>query len=295
MSQSRFRAVKAYKNEAFLSSPDARVLRILSEYIEPQARFRELQVRDTIVIFGSARIPSPEKARENFELAKSTGADLARAQMQLDMSRYYEETRQLSFRLTEWSKALEGGDRRFVVCSGGGPGIMEAANRGASEARGVNVGLNISLPFEQAGNPYITRRLSFEFHYFFMRKYWFAYLAKAIVAMPGGFGTLDEFMEVVTLVQTLKIKKPMPIVLFGSKFWNEVLNLEALVRYGMIGEEDLKLFLRTDSVDEAFEFITGELTRRVLNNSDSGDAADKESAHMDPPPNPEQRSEAREG
>jgi len=294
MSQSRFRAVKAYKNEAFLSSPDARVLRILSEYIEPQARFRELQVRDTIVIFGSARIPSPEKARENCELAKATGVDLARAQMQLDMSRYYEETRQLSYRLTEWSKALEGGDRRFVVCSGGGPGIMEAANRGASEARGVNVGLNISLPFEQAGNPYITRRLSFEFHYFFMRKYWFAYLAKAIVAMPGGFGTLDEFMEVVTLVQTLKIKKPMPIVLFGSKFWNEVLNLEALVRYGMIGEDDLKLFLRTDSVDEAFEFITGELTRRVLNSAENGDAHDKESAHMDPPPNPEERSEARE-
>jgi uncharacterized protein (TIGR00730 family) len=294
MSQSRFRAVKAYKNEAFLSSPDARVLRILSEYIEPQARFRELQVRDTIVIFGSARIPSPEKARENFELAKASGVDLARAQMQLDMSRYYEDTRQLSYRLTEWSKALEGGDRRFVVCSGGGPGIMEAANRGASEARGVNVGLNISLPFEQAGNPYITRRLSFEFHYFFMRKYWFAYLAKAIVAMPGGFGTLDEFMEVVTLVQTLKIKKPMPIVLFGSKFWNEVLNLEALVRYGMIGAEDLKLFLRTDSVDEAFEFITGELTRRVLNSADNGEAHDKESAHMDPPPTPEERSEARE-
>jgi uncharacterized protein (TIGR00730 family) len=284
MSQGRFRAVKAYKNEAFLSSPDARLLRILSEYLEPQARFRELQVRDTIVIFGSARIPSPEKAQEHFEQAKASGGDLERAKMQLEMSRYYEQTRELAYRLTEWSKALEGGDRRFVVCSGGGPGIMEAANRGASEARGVNVGLNISLPFEQAGNQYITRRLSFEFHYFFMRKYWFAYLAKAIVAMPGGFGTLDEFMEVVTLVQTLKIKKPMPIVLFGSKFWNDVLNLDALVRYGTIGADDLKLFLRTDSVDEAFEFITGELTRRVLT---PVEAVDREVAHMDPPPTPD--------
>jgi uncharacterized protein (TIGR00730 family) len=193
------------------------------------------------------------------------------------MSQYYEATRELAYRLTEWSKSLEGRERRFVICSGGGPGIMEAANRGASEAKGVNIGLNISLPFEQVGNAYITRRLSFEFHYFFMRKYWFAYLAKAIIAMPGGFGTLDEFMEVVTLVQTLKIKKPLPIVLFGKKFWDEVLRFDPLVKYGTISPEDLNLFLRTDSVDEAFEFVTGELTRRVLTNGD------RSGSRMDPP------------
>jgi uncharacterized protein (TIGR00730 family) len=282
MSQSRFRAVKAYKNEAFLGSPDARVLRILAEYIEPQARFRDLQVRDTIVIFGSARILAPDAAQANLERVKAAGGDVQRAQIALEMSRYYAATQELAFRLTEWSKALEGRERRFVICSGGGPGIMEAANRGASEARGVNVGLNISLPFEQMGNPYITRRLSFEFHYFFMRKYWFAYLAKAIVAMPGGFGTLDEFMEVVTLIQTLKIKKALPIVLFGKKFWDEVLNFDALVRYGTISAEDLNLFMRTDSVDEAFEFLTRELTKLVAN------GGDKSPTRMDPPLIPEE-------
>jgi uncharacterized protein (TIGR00730 family) len=264
----RFRAVKAYENEAFLQSPDARMLRILAEYLEPQARFRELKVRDTIVIFGSARIPSREVALRELEEARAAGGDVVNAEHRLEMSSYYEATRELAFRLTEWSKALEGRERRFVICSGGGPGIMEAANRGASEARGVNIGLNISLPFEQAENPYITRRLTFDFHYFFMRKYWFAYLAKAIVAMPGGFGTLDEFMELVTLVQTLKIKKPMPMVLFGTKFWSEVIDFEPMVRFGTISAEDLDLFLRTDSVDEAFEFITGELTRRVLSGGD---------------------------
>jgi hypothetical protein len=274
---SRFRAVKAYKNEAFLASPDARILRILSEYLEPQARFRDLQVRDTIVIFGSARFLSREKALEGLAVAEREGGDVERARIALEMSQYYEATRELAYRLTEWSKSLEGRERRFVICSGGGPGIMEAANRGASEAKGVNIGLNISLPFEQVGNAYITRRLSFEFHYFFMRKYWFAYLAKAIIAMPGGFGTLDEFMEVVTLVQTLKIKKPLPIVLFGKKFWDEVLRFDPLVKYGTISPEDLNLFLRTDSVDEAFEFVTGELTRRVLTNGD------RSGSRMDPP------------
>ena len=262
MNPSRFQSVKAYKNQAFLNSADARVLRILSEYLEPHARFRELQVRDTIVIFGSARIPSREQAEEALAEARSKGKDspeVTRAQADLKMSEYYEATRELAFRLTEWSKALEGKDRRFAICSGGGPGIMEAANRGASEAKGLNIGLNISLPFEQEGNAYITRRLAFEFHYFFMRKYWFTYLAKAIVAMPGGFGTLDEFMEVVTLIQTFKIKKRMPVVLFGNDYWSEVVNFEAMAKWGTISPEDLDLFHRTDSVDEAFDFITSEL------------------------------------
>jgi uncharacterized protein (TIGR00730 family) len=215
-------------------------------------------------------------AAAELEAAKAGKGDLQRAEMRLKMSRYYEDTRELAARLTTWSKSLEGTDRRFVVCSGGGPGIMEAANRGASEAKGENIGLNISLPFEQVDNPYITRRLAFEFHYFFMRKYWFSYLAKAMVVMPGGFGTFDEFMEVVTLVQTLKIKKRMPIVLFGMDYWNEVIRFEPMVKYGTISPEDLNLFYRTDSVDDAFSFLVKELETHVLGKGANGEfLADK--------------------
>ncbi|MBK7642395.1 MAG: LOG family protein [Planctomycetes bacterium] len=264
MSESRFRPVKAYKNENFIASPDARPLRILAEYVEPQTRFHELRVRDTIVFFGSARFCSREKAEAELAAARASGGDVGRAEMRLRTSRYYEETRQLAFRLTQWSKSLTDSERRFVVCSGGGPGIMEAANRGASEAKGENIGLNISLPFEQSDNPYITRRLAFEFHYFFMRKFWFSYLAKAMVVMPGGFGTLDEFMEVVTLVQTLKIKKHLPIVLFGTDYWDKILHCGPMVEYGTISPEDLNLFYRTDSVDEAFRYLVHELETHVL-------------------------------
>jgi len=264
MSDSRYRAIKAYKNEHFLNSPDARALRILSEYVEPETRFKEFHVKDTIVFFGSARFVSEEEALELVEKAKAGDGDLKAAELKLRMSRYYEDTRRLAARLTEWSKSLQGTERRFVVCSGGGPGIMEAANKGASEAKGENVGLNISLPFEQNDNPYITRRLTFEFHYFFMRKFWFSYLAKAMVVMPGGFGTLDEFMEVVTLVQTLKIKKRLPIVLFGTDYWDSILNLQPMVEYGTISPEDLDLFFRTDSVDEAYDYLVSELTEHFL-------------------------------
>jgi hypothetical protein len=276
MTESRFRAVKAYKNDTFLASTDARLLRMMAEYLEPESRFRELRVRDTIVFFGSARVPARDVALAELEAAKQNGGDVEAASMRVEMSRYYEATRQLAYRLTQWSKGLEGTDRRFVVCSGGGPGIMEAANRGASEARGENIGLNISLPFEQLDNPYITRRLAFEFHYFFMRKFWFSYLAKAMVVMPGGFGTFDEFMEVVTLVQTLKIKKHLPIVLFGSEYWNEVIHFEPMVRYGTISPEDVNLFFRTDSVDEAFEFITKDLSTHALRKPNGGYLADEE-------------------
>ena len=264
MSESRYRAIKAYENEGFLNSMDARPLRILSEYIEPETRFRELRVRDTVVFFGSARIVPRDVAESEVAAAERGEGSLEAARTRLAMSRYYEDTRELAYRLTEWSKNLPGTDRRFVVCSGGGPGIMEAANRGASEARGENVGLNISLPFEQLENPYITRRLAFEFHYFFMRKFWFTYLAKAMVIMPGGFGTLDEFMEMVTLVQTRKIRKPLPIVLYGTEYWDEVLNFEPMVRQGMISPEDLGLFFRTNSVEEAFEHLTRELGELVI-------------------------------
>lgn len=266
MSSSRYRAVKAYSNPAFLNSVDARPLRILAEYIEPETRLREMQVRDTIVVFGSARIPSKESAEAALAEAKASGdaQTIKIAERKLFISKYYEATRELSYRLTMWSKSLEGRKRRFVIASGGGPGIMEAANRGASDAKGENIGFNISLPFEQHDNPYITRRLSFEFHYFFMRKFWFSYLAKCVVIMPGGFGTLDEFLEVATLVQTDKIKKPMAIVLFGKEYWSKVLNFEPMIEYGTISEGDPDLFFMTDSVDEAFEYISTWLQENVL-------------------------------
>jgi len=264
MEESRFSAVKAYENLPFLHSPQARSLRILSEYLEPEARFRELRVRDTIVVFGSSRILSREVAEANMAAAKAGGDDLAQAERGLAMSRYYEETRELSKRLTEWSKNLEGTDRRFVICSGGGPGIMEAANRGASEARGENIGLNISIPFEQNENPYITRRLAFEFHYFFMRKYWFAYMAKAFIIMPGGFGTLDELMEVLTLIQTQKIRKKCALVLYGKDYWNEVINMQALVDAGTISQEDLDLFHWSETVDDALDYLTDWLSTNIL-------------------------------
>lgn len=254
---------KAYYDEEFLEDPEARPIRILSEYLEPKKRFDKLRIKDTILFFGSARIPSREDALAGLEAARGNGdgggGDVAKAEAMLEMSRYYEDTRELAARLTSWSKELKGKGRRFVVCSGGGPGIMEAANRGASEAKGENIGLCISLPEEQGGNKFITRQLSFMFHYFFMRKFWFLYMAKAMVIMPGGFGTLDEFAEALTLIQTMKMKKKMPIVLFGTDYWSQVINFDPMVKYGMINPEDVDLFLRTDSVDEAFEFITREL------------------------------------
>jgi len=212
----------------------------------------------------SSRILSGEEAAARLDTARQNGGDVTGAEQALAMSRYYEDCRELARRLTEWSKTLSEKKRRFVVCTGGGPGIMEAANRGASEAKGLNVGLTISLPNEQCGNTYITRNLTFEFHYFFMRKFWFVYLAKALVAFPGGFGTLDEFFEVMTLVQTRKLKKRLPIVLYGRTFWDKVMNLDALVEFGTISREDLDLFHTTDSVDEAFAFITRELEEKAL-------------------------------
>lgn len=252
---------KAYLNEPFLRSSDARALRILAEYLEPASRLAHYRVEDTIVFMGSARLIAREQAQAQLQQAQAAGGDVAHAQRDLDMSQYYEAARALAQRLTEWSKGLSESERRFVVCTGGGPGIMEAANRGASEARGINVGLSISLPMEQSGNPHITRELGFEFHYFFMRKFWFAYLAKAVIFFPGGFGTLDELFELLTLLQTHKIKKHMPIVLFGDHYWNDVLNFDALVRHGTINPEDLKLVHRTDSVDDAFDYVVGELTK----------------------------------
>lgn len=251
---------KAYHSREFLDSREARPLRILAEYLYPEARFAAHRVSDTIVFFGSSRIGPREEAAAALRAARRDGGDVQAAEQALAMSRYYEDCRELARRLTGWSKGLERRRRRFVVCTGGGPGIMEAANRGAAEAKGLNIGLSISLPREQRGNPYVSHHLAFEFHYFFMRKFWLAYLAKALIVFPGGFGTLDELFEVMTLVQTGKLRKRLPIVLFGSAFWEEALNWEALVRFGTVPAADLVLAHRTDSVDDAFRFIVGELT-----------------------------------
>ena len=268
MDDEPFHPVKAYRDEEFLSGRSARPLRILAEYMEPEERFREAHVRDTIVIFGSARIKSAEVAQNALKTAIAEGGDVTRAEKAVKMSLFYEESRELSSRLTKWSKSLDRVDKRFVICTGGGPGIMEAASRGASEAKGLNIGLNISLPFEQFANPYVTRNLAFEFHYFFTRKFWFAYLSKAIIAMPGGVGTLDELFETLTLMQTGKIRKKVPIVLYGKEYWDRVVDFDALVEFGTIDEEDLKLFHRADSVDEAFDYLTRELTENHLADPD---------------------------
>ncbi len=258
---------KAYSNAAFLNSRDGRALRILAEYLEPKSRFDREHVEDTIVFMGSARTLSRENAEAALKKAEAdgkSGGDLTTAQMALKMSVYYEAAHSLALRLTQWSKALDSIKKRFVVCTGGGPGIMEAANRGASAARGVNVGLTISLPMEEFDNPYITRGLAFRFHYFFMRKFWFYYLAKAVIVFPGGFGTLDELFELLTLVQTRKLKKPMPIVLFGTEYWSQVVDFDALVRHGMINAADVSLVHRTDSVDDAYDYVVKHLTQDAL-------------------------------
>jgi len=258
------RQPKSYEDTRFLQSRDARALRILAEYLEPLYRFQRHNVQDTIVFMGSARLRSEEAARAALAEAERAGEGIEAAQMALRLSIYYGAAQELAQRLTAWSKKLGREERRFVVCTGGGPGIMEAANRGACEAKGLSVGLTISIPDEEFGNPYISRGLDFYFHYFFMRKFWFVYLAKAVVLFPGGYGTLDELFEILTLVQTRKTRKRMPIVLFGTKYWDDVINFDALVKYGTISPGDLGLFHRTDSLDEAYDIITKGLTENAL-------------------------------
>jgi uncharacterized protein (TIGR00730 family) len=263
MTERKRAQTKAYQDPGFLNSKDARALRILSEYLEPKSRFDHFKVEDTIVFMGSARIQSREAAEEMLRKAKA-GKGREQAEMALKMSAYYEAARELASRLTKWSKALDQEERRFVVCTGGGPGIMEAANRGAAEARGMNVGLTISLPAEEFDNPYVTRELAFHFHYFFMRKFWFTYLAKAVIVFPGGYGTLDELFELLTLVQTHKMKKPMPIVLFGTEYWREIIDFDALAHHGTIDAKDIEIMHRTDSVDDAYEWIVKQLAEKAL-------------------------------
>ncbi len=268
---------KAYENVNFLKSPPARLIRVLCELIEPEVRFRHHKIKDTIVFFGSARTISREAAEKNLKeieahIAKKKSsaplellAQYEKAQRDLTMSRYYEDAVKLAEKMTRWSIELRDPGNRFIVCSGGGPGIMEAANKGAQNAGGYSVGLNISLPFEQGANSYQTPEISAEFHYFFIRKFWFFYLAKALIVFPGGFGTLDELFELLTLVQTKKSKKYMPIIMYGTEYWNELINFKAMVRWGVINPEDLKLFHHFDDVEETFKFLTSELTRLYLN------------------------------
>ncbi|HUI29920.1 MAG TPA: TIGR00730 family Rossman fold protein [Candidatus Acidoferrales bacterium] len=270
---------KAYKDTKFLNSPDARIVRIIAEYLEPLARFRHLRIKDTIVFFGSARNISMKEAKRrlieaqsNLQRALKRKSDsrrlvrlrdeLKKAQAEREMARYYEDAMKLSGMLTRWSIKLSNGNgQRFIVCSGGGPGIMQAANKGAIRAGGLSIGLNISLPHEQFPNPYISPELNFEFHYFFMRKFWFVYMSKALVIFPGGFGTLDELMEVLTLLQTGKIKKKMTVLIYGSEYWKKILNFNALVEAGAINRSDLKLFSFADDPETAFKVLTSGLKK----------------------------------
>ncbi len=236
---------KAYNNLEFLNSTDARTIRILSEYHEPLMRFKKYGINNTIVLFGSARSLNIEEAQKKSPDNKYV----------LRMARYYEDAVMLSKKLTEHYMDKKTGIQTFYMCSGGGPGMMEAANKGAQLAGGKSVGLNVSLPMEQYANSYISDELNFEFHYFFIRKFWFVYLAKALVIFPGGFGTMDELMECLTLLQTGKIDKKLPILIYGSEFWNEVINFDALVKWGTINQDDLDLFHVSDDVDEAFQYL----------------------------------------
>ncbi len=263
----------AYLFEEFLASDEARPIRILSEYLEPLQRFREQRVQDTVVFFGSARVDSRERAERALAMANARGtkqaaerfdAELSKSRRALEWARYYEDARSLARMLTSWSLSLPFDNHRFVVTSGGGPGIMEAANRGAREAGGKTIGMNIRLPFEQGANPYITDGLHFEFHYFFMRKFWFAYLAKALVIFPGGFGTCDELFEILTLVQTDKLSKKIDVILYGSEYWDEVLNLKPMAEWGAISEDDLALLHRADSPEDAFDRLRTHLTRHHM-------------------------------
>lgn len=295
------RAPLAYENSTFLNSADGRLIRIVSEFQEPLARFRREQIQDTVVFFGSARFRGREEADHALELLDNTGStqpapieeqpakpveiaagratDLQRkrAVAAVEMARYYEDARRLAQLLTQWAKTIPSRKHRFVVTSGGGPGIMEAANRGAYEVGGKTIGMNILLPFEQRPNPYITPSLNFEFHYFFMRKLWFAYLAKALVVFPGGYGTLDEMFEILTLVQTQKLSKKITVVIYGPEYWRKVFNLDTLVDTGAISPKDIDLFQFANSPEEAFEMLRQGLTENYL----AAEAASAQSAHAE--------------
>ena len=306
------RAPLAYEDPDFLNSADGRMVRIIAEYQQPMARFRRERVQDTVVFFGSARFISRDAAHKELRLLDNTGSTqlapddeqpaspldstlsnatgeaattttsalrLRRAHAAVEMARYYEDARKLAGMMSTWAKALPGRRHRFVVTTGGGPGIMEAANRGAFEAGCKTVGLNIKLPFEQRPNPYLTPELNFEFHYFFMRKYWFAYLAKALVVFPGGFGTLDEMFELLTLAQTRKLAKPITVVIYGSDYWKTIINMEEMAEKGAISIKDLDLFQFADTPEQAFEILRDGLTKNHLDSTYERDQRLREDPH----------------
>jgi uncharacterized protein (TIGR00730 family) len=277
----------AYENPDFIHSPDGRILRMMAEYQEPMARFRRERIQDTVVFFGSARFRALDVASHELELLENTGSarpapadeqparpeevergeaseqKLRLAEAAVEMARYYEDARTLAGMISKWAMSLPGRRHRYVITSGGGPGIMEAANRGAYEAGAKTIGLNIKLPFEQMPNPYITPDLNFEFHYFFMRKFWFAYLAKALVVFPGGFGTLDEMFELLTLAQTQKLAKKITVLIYGSTYWKSVLNLDTLAEKGAIAMKDRDLFQYVDTPEQAFQLLQASLQEDV--------------------------------
>src|SRR5947209_12824030 len=272
----------AYEYPEFLDSNDARPIRIIAEYLEPLRRFKEQKIQDTVVFFGSARVDSRERAERALQTLRARGEvgpqdlhaiELRKSRKALEWARYYEEARELARLLTAWSVALPSENHRFVVTSGGGPGIMEAANRGAREAGGKTIGLNIRLPFEQGANPFITDGLQFEFHYFFMRKFWFAYLAKALVIFPGGFGTCDELFEILTLVQTDKLSKKIGVILYGREYWDEVLDFKPMAEWGAIAEPDLSLLQYADTPKDAFEQLQNHLIAHHLEPATPQEAA----------------------
>src|SRR5437667_3558731 len=263
----------AYLNAEFLESAEARPIRILSEYLEPLQRFKEQKVQDTVVFFGSARVGSRERAERALATLRARGVrdadqqyqmELTKTRKALEWARYYEEARELARLLTAWTTTLQSDHHRFVVTSGGGPGIMEAANRGAREAGGKTIGLNIRLPFEQDANPYISDGLHFEFHYFFMRKFWFAYLSKALVIFPGGFGTCDELFEILTLVQTDKLSKKIGVILYGREYWYQVLNVKPMTEWGAIADKDIELLRYADTPADAFAQLRNHLEEHHL-------------------------------
>src|SRR5438477_9804351 len=263
----------AYLLPEFLESAEARPIRVLSEYLEPLRRFKQQKIQDTVVFFGSARVDSRDRALRALATLRARGVDgadehydaeLTRSRKAVEWARYYEDARELARLLTSWSLSLTSENHRFVVTSGGGPGIMEAANRGAREAGGKTIGLNISLPYEQGINPYVTDGLQFEFHYFFMRKFWFAYLAKALVIFPGGFGTCDELFEILTLVQTDKLSKKIGVILYGREYWDQVLDFKPMAEWGAIAEKDLELLHYADTPAAAFEHLRDHLVQNHL-------------------------------
>lgn len=275
--------LKAYENLEFLKSSDGRSLRMLAEFLEPQSKFRKHKIVDTIVFFGSARLRSLKETQAEYDKfitlnpksIQNFGEKLRIAQDQVKMSKYYEDAVDLSKKLTEWSMGLSTDANRFIICTGGGPGIMEAANKGAKQAGGYSIGLNISIPFEQFVNKYVTPDLSFEFHYFFMRKFWFAYLAKALIVFPGGFGTMDEFFEILTLIQTEKIKKKMLLIVYDEKYWRSIINFNGLIERGVVSKNDMNLFSFCNSTEEAFKLVKNYFEKNYLSSKGLKEAEPK--------------------